>query len=853
MPPSERLIDDLADAILDGSPIDWAAAESSSDGTAQLLVGQLRVLAAVADLHRSTSPSPSTLSQIPPPRVEPKGADAPVMWSHLRLVERIGRGAFGEVYRAWDTRLDREVALKLLPAERSSGDRAASAIIHEGRLLARVRHPNVVTIHGAEQIADQIGLWMEFVRGHTLGQILEQRKVVSAAEAVGIGLELCRAMSAVHGAGLLHRDIKAHNVMRAEDGRIVLMDFGTGRELEDDASSDLAGTPLYLAPEVLQGQRATVRSDIYSLGVLLYHLVAGSYPVQARTVREVRRAHERGERTAVQTARPDVPPKLARVIERAIDHRPERRYQSADALAADLAALQPRPRLVRLAYAAGVAAASILVVGVGWEMAGRQVGFSRTPSALLASVAGLSPVGAVNVSPAERPIIAVLPLQNLSAEPDSDYFADGLTDEIIRNLAVIKGLEVRSRTSSFAFKDKPRNLRDIGQQLGVNLVVEGSIMRSGSKLRINAQLIQIAGDVPLWAEQFDRELKDVFAIQDEISSAIVNKLRLTLGRGQRRYETNLEAYELYLTARAVVARRGTSNAQKAAELFEQVIKTDPAFAPAYAGLADAYAFMSMDIQGRPDQPGVPAPISSETALSRMRPAAVKAIELDPLLAEAHAAMGLLHSRERNWENAQRSFQRAIELNPSLTRTYTNYVTSTLIPLGRLDEAARLLEEALRADPLSLDVRRELAMVQIMAGRYQEAIANLQRVRAVDPGFPFGDLFLARALTFAGRLAEALPLWETRKDEPGWQFWMAYAYVMAGRRAEVETMAAAHDHPYRLAIIYAALGDKDRALLALDRAADILPQRVGLLLMYPEMASLRGDARFAAVRRKLGLP
>ena len=237
----------------------------------------------------------------------------------------------------------------------------------------------------------------------------------------------------------------------------------------------------------------------------------------------------------------------------------------------------------------------------------------------------------------------------------------------------------------------------------------------------------------------------------------------------------------------------------------------------------------------------------------MRPAAVKAIELDPLLAEAHAAMGLLHSRERNWENAQRSFQRAIELNPSLTRTYTNYVTSTLIPLGRLDEAARLLEEALRADPLSLDVRRELAMVQIMAGRYEEAIANLQRVRAIDPSFPFGDLFLARALTFAGRLAEALPLWETRKDEPGWQFWMAYAYVMAGRRAEVERMAAAHDHPYRLAIIYAALGEKDRALLALDRAADILPQRVGLLMMFPEMASLRGDARFAAIRRKLGLP
>jgi len=461
VPPGERLIDDLADAILDGSPIDWAAAESSSDGTAQLLVGQLRVLAAVAAFAREdhgrasafaeasaarrslvrlrakrygeTSPeleerrrgggwsaSPSTPSQIPPSCVEPNGADAPVMWSHLRLVERIGRGAFGEVYRAWDTRLDREVALKLL---------RASAIIHEGRLLARVRHPNVVTIYGAEQLADRIGLWMEFVRGQTLEQILDDRQVVSAKEAVDITLELCGAITAVHGAGLLHRDIKAHNVMRAEDGRIVLMDFGTGRELIDDASSDLAGTPLYLAPEVLQGQRATVRSDIYSLGVLLYRLVVGSYPVQARTVREVRRAHQRDERTAVQTARPDVPPTLARVIERAIDPFPERRYQSADAVAADLKALQPRQRLVRLAYAAGLAVAAILAVGVGWEVAGRQVGSYRTPSALLASFAGLSNIGAVNVSPAERPIIAVLPLQNLSAEPDSDYFVDGLTDE----------------------------------------------------------------------------------------------------------------------------------------------------------------------------------------------------------------------------------------------------------------------------------------------------------------------------------------------------------------------------------------------------------------------------------------
>jgi eukaryotic-like serine/threonine-protein kinase len=849
VPPSERLIDDLADAILDCSPIDWAAAESSSDATEQLLMRQLRVLAAVADLHRSTPPSPSTLIQSPVSSVEPKVADAPVMWSHLRLVERIGRGAFGEVYRAWDTRLDREVALKLLPAGPSFGDRAPSAIIHEGRLLARVRHPNVVTIYGAEQIADQIGLWMEFVRGHTLEQILDKRKVVSTAEAVGIGLELCRAMSAVHGAGLLHRDIKTHNVMRAEDGRIVLMDFGTGRELEDDASSDLAGTPLYLAPEVLRGQQATVGSDIYSLGVLLYHLVTGSYPVQARTVREVRRAHERGERTAVQTARRDVPPKLARVIEHAIDPRPERRYESADALGADLATLKPGSRIVRLAFAAGVAAAFILVVGVVWEVAGRQVESSRTPSALLAGFAGLNSIGAMNISPAERPIIAVLPLKNLSAEPDSDYFVDGLTDEIIRNLAAIQGLEVRSRTSSFAFKDKRRNLRDVGEQLGVNLVVEGSILRSGSRLRINAQLVQVVGDVPLWAERFDRDLADVFSIQDEISRAIVNKLRLTLGRGQRRYDTSVGVYELYLKARTLVERQGILAPREAVGLFEQVIAKDAAFAPAYAGLAGAYASMSMSPYRRPDgRQGV----SADEAQSIMRPAAVKALQLDPLLAEAHAAMGLVYSRERDWDNAQKSFRRAIDLNSSLSQIYINYSLSTLRPLEKLDEADRILQVARRIDPLSLEVLREIAQVQIQAGRFEEAIANLERVRAVDPAFPYANLYLGRALMFAGRLSEAIPLLEN--EGVGAQQFLAHAFIRTGRRAEAEKLATAHrGYPFREAIIYAGLGDKDRAFEALERMAVTEPNRVPQLLTFPEMAGLRGDTRFAALRQRLGLP
>src|SRR5262245_52377929 len=277
---NEQLLDDLAGDILDGAAVDWTAAESSADADVRPIVQHLRLVASVAQVHRDLVPSEGGTQ---PPAVD--GTPTADHWGHLRLLERIGRGAFGEVFRAGDTRLDREVALKLLPGTPSPDSDAESSIIREGRLLAKVRHPNVVTIYGAEQIGNRIGLWMELVRGRTLEQLLREGVMFRADEVVDIGVELCRAVSAVHAAGLLHRDIKAHNVVRADDGRVVLMDFGAGRELDDSSSSDLAGTPLYLAPEVLAGGPATVQSDVYSLGVVLYHLLTKSYPVEGKTIR----------------------------------------------------------------------------------------------------------------------------------------------------------------------------------------------------------------------------------------------------------------------------------------------------------------------------------------------------------------------------------------------------------------------------------------------------------------------------------------------------------------------------------------------------------------------------------------
>ena len=341
-----------------------------------------------------------------------------------------------------------------------------------------------------------------------------------AAEATRIGLDLCRALSAVHRAGLLHRDIKARNVMREDGGRIVLMDFGTGLDQTDDSDGEapgFAGTPVYMAPEILEGQAASVRSDIYSVGVLLFRLVTGSYPVEGRSVAEVRDTHARGARTFLRDARPDLPEHFVQVVERALSPHPEGRFASAGAMETALAAAAqhrtpwPWRNLV-------IAASLLLLVGTGslWLTAGKP----------------------------QTPVIAVLPFKNLSVEPDSDYFVDGLTEEVIRSLSVLDGLTVKSSYSSFTFKNKPRDVAEVARQLNANYVLDASVLRAGTQLRINTRLVRAADDVTIWSEKYDNELKDIFAIQDEISRKIVNELRLTLGRGQRRYETNVEAYEL---------------------------------------------------------------------------------------------------------------------------------------------------------------------------------------------------------------------------------------------------------------------------------------------------------------------
>ena len=868
----DAVLHGLAGAVLDGIPIDWASAESSAVDESMLrVVRDLKVIAEIAEVHGSVSlssdpgaPDPITENLDSVRQLDAKDAESSPeilqTWSALSLLEKVGEGAFGEVYRAWDTRLDRAVALKLLRRQDSLHARVASAVIEEGRMLAQVHHPNVVTVHGADRSAGRVGLWMEFIHGRTLEQVLREQGPFGAGEATLIGLDLCRALSAVHRAGLLHRDIKAHNVMREDGGRIVLMDFGTGLDHADDSDDSvpgLAGTPLYMAPEILGDQEASVRSDIYSVGVLLYRLVTASYPVQGRSVQEVRDKHTRGERTFLRDARPDLPETFVQIVERALSPRPDGRYESAGAMEAALASAKEAARSVPAASANESLATPLVQTAVTPQPVARST-WSWRNLAIAAGLLVLAVMGSLWVTAGKSapPVIAVLPFKNLSVEPDSDYFVDGLTDEVIRNLSVIDGLAVRSSTSSFVFKNKPRNTRDIGKQLNADLVLEASVLRAGTHLRINAQLVRAADDVPLWSERFDRELKDIFAIQDEISRSIVNELRLKLGRGQRRYATNVEAYDLYLKARVLQARRGPATRQ-AIDLFEQVVVKDPAFAPAYAAVASSYGWYLV-IQV-PSVGGLPLPADQARAIVRRD--ALKAIEIDPMLAEAHDAMGWVHSLDLEWAKAEASFRHALELNPSLTTTSTDFVLSTLLPEGKVDEAMQQLDVALRADPLSSDVRRTLSMVQINAGLYDSALDNCRRALALDSEVFAANTRCEQALLHKGEAAEAIAMMEKFiADTPvlkvgggrGYGY-LGYAYAITGRRADAEVQVAKNTGlPQHQALIYGGLGDKDRAFEAIEELAAMNPQRALSWLDRPELALLRGDPRVAALRRKFGL-
>ena len=442
--------------------------------------------------------------------------------------------------------------------------------------------------------------------------------------------------------------------------------------------------------------------------------------------------------------------------------------------------------------------------------------------------------------------IAVLPFKNSSGNAADEYFVDGLTDEVIRNLSLIEGIEPRSRTSSFSVKGSTRPLRELGRELQAEYVLEGSVLRNGEQLRVAVQLVQVSSDRPVWTGRFDRQVSDVVALQDEISRGLVNNLRLKLGGGRRRYETSFDAYDLYLRARAKELQTGLLGLSDSVDAFSAVIEKDSAFAPAYAGLALAHATRSG--QFRFDLP---------VEVTKMRAAAARAVELDPLLPEAHDALGIALARDADWPQSERSFRRALELNPRNADTHRHFALHYFLTLGRLDEALEQFSLAERNDPLSAELHFQTAYALLSASRFEQASRRCDKLPADFWGKPECT---SRVLLGQGRIDEAIQVLETRyragvtagSEVRGY---LGYAYARAGRRADVEAVAANLPalNPFNMALISAGLGDKDRCIEALERAVIAGPGRLGWALGFPEYAVLKGDPRLTKLRASVGLP
>lgn len=432
--------------------------------------------------------------------------------------------------------------------------------------------------------------------------------------------------------------------------------------------------------------------------------------------------------------------------------------------------------------------------------------------------------------------IAVLPLHNLSQSAD-EYYSDGLTAEIISDLSTIEGLAVRSQTSSFALKAKPRNIREIGEQLGVDYILEGSVVRSSEHLRVKVQFVRVRDDLPVWSGKFDRKVDGDFAIQDEIARGIVNSLRLTLGRGRRRYESSAEAYDLYLRARALPVRLGLPGFDQSIEILEQALAKDSSFAPAHAALAAAYAARSNRFR-----------YDSPEQTRKMHTAAERALRLDPLLAEAHSAMGIAHARSARWEDAERSFRRALELEPRRSMSHFDYAIYVLSPLRRINEALHQLRLAEESDPLSNFVHFQFGYLLTSAGRYDEAIGHC---RKMADDHPEKNRCLGRALLELGRIEEAIAYF-SKGDPATYRANLAYAYARAGRREQADIIGA-NATPVQLALLYAGFGDKERTIQALQRLTEVGPVRTGWLLGTSEFSFVRGDPRIIELRRTVGLP
>ena len=785
--------------------------------------------------------------------------------SHYRIVEQLGAGGMGVVFKAQDSRLERAVALKFLPEQLAQQPQALERFRREARAASALNHPGICTIYDIGEQDGRAFIAMEFIDGETLRSHIHG-KALPVEELLELGIQIAEALDAAHAEGIIHRDIKPANIFVTKRGRAKVLDFGLAKLVpkgvaiaDADSGGDtststsiagiISGTPSYMSPEQVRGDALDARTDIFSLGLVLYEMATGRQAFGGGTGGAIIEAVLTRPPVSVRSINPEIPPALEAIIEKALHKDREQRYQHAADLLADLRRLkrnfdsgrtdQAGDSASRLASTAGPISSASQRIS---RATAQQSGSFRAPRV------------AKTISS-----LAVLPFENVSRDPENDYLSDGITRSLINNLATVPKLRVMAQSTVFRYKGREIDPQAVGRELNVRAMLTGRVMQSGGSLRIGTELVDVATGSQIWGAQFDRKPGDIFVIQDEISSEIWGKLRLELTRAEKkrlvkRHTEDAEAYRLYLQGHHHWNRWTEEGFYKAIGYFQQAIQKDPSYALAYAGVADSYVLLGWNSYLPP-----------KDAFPKGKAAAMAALEIAPDLGEAHTDLAtVLWLHDWQWPEAQREFQRSLELNPCYP-TANHYYAECLMTMGRNAEALTRMKKSLELDPLSLIINVAIGWAHYHARQYDEAVAQLLRTVELDPNYPMTYWILGLIYRKTGRYDLAISAGEKGVNlsggSPLMRAALAQTFATAGAADKAIQIVdelngltkQRYVAPHFFAGIYIGLGDLDRAIEYLEKSCAEHCHWLIYLHIDPSVDDLRSDPRFQDLLRRVGLP